>query len=190
MISCYNLHFARPSEERDFLSVPVHLHADAVELVFRYICVTCQKCRGLLDGGEWCAERDVAEAAGDDGVASAGLCGGERRGQRGQKGDERAQTGVLMVRPLQGAEQRGRGTSELANERLADQTLPEANAPASKDETSYGSRGTTMLSCVEHLEGGTATVPERKDTMHNTISTPFTAFLRYSNQLPNVDVCE
>ena len=71
MISCYNLHFARPSEERDFLSVPVHLHADAVELVFRYICVTCQKCRGLLDGGEWCAERDVAEAAGDDGVVSA-----------------------------------------------------------------------------------------------------------------------
>ena len=53
MISCYNLHFARPSEECDFLSVPMHLHADAVELVFRYICVTCQKCRGLLDGGEW-----------------------------------------------------------------------------------------------------------------------------------------
>ena len=79
--------------------------------------------------------------------------------------------------------------SVLANERLADQTLPKANTPTSKDETSYGSRGMTILSCVEHLEGGTTTVPERKDTMHNPISTPFTVFFRYSNQLPNVDVC-
>ena len=81
MIPCYNLNFAGPSEERDFLSVPMHLHTDAVELAFRYVRVTCQKRLRLPDGGEWGAERGVAEAAGNDGVARTGLLDGERGGQ-------------------------------------------------------------------------------------------------------------
>lgn len=131
-------HFAGASEEQHGVGRFVDLHAHAIELVLGDGRMLLREGNGRIDGGEWGAERAVAELADTHGIERFDVLRSESGSIGSEEVDEGSESRIVVEGLLAGSERvLFVATTPLEielNEGLAQHLLPEAKTPISQDE--------------------------------------------------------
>lgn len=131
-------HFAGASEEQHGVGRFVDLHAHAIELVLGDGRMLLREGNGRIDGGEWGAERAVAELADTHGIERFDVLRSESGSIGSEEVDEGSESRIVVEGLLAGSERAlFVATTPLEiklNEGLAEHLLPEAKTPISQDE--------------------------------------------------------
>lgn len=89
---------------------------------------------------------------------------------------------IVVIRRLNGREERRRRINVLFDQSFAYRILSDAYSSISENKVGYKSEQKPRLSCIIRLDWRGATIPKRENALKNTLATPLPVFLREQNE--------